>query len=426
MAAKQNQSITVNKKQKGKQNEVYFSEDLLHTILLNLDVTSLGRFKCVSKPWNSLISSTRFIRDHSRIHQSNPTMNCYLLCKNYLHYLHERESKRNGTRLLLSPPAVTMMHYGSIFKPLPQQQNRQAIKIGSSSSFKFVFDRQLPSNCDAFQITCCCDGLICISECDRLLLWNPCMGKHKTLPLPDPDATFPAQIWDVFGLGYDSSTDDYKVVRVPSCDDSQVCRNPSVYVMTLKSNLWRKLDIEFPYAVHECGQAISTGGSLYWFALIPRMANKVVLIRFDLETEICRELPMPPNLHVQDANIINEAAKLGILEGCISSSSLNPSKSYFDIWMLKGEIWIKFMSVPTSIHKGEDYIYSLRPLFTDNGGLVMHATLFNNRLVNIFGDLLLIYHPKQDTCRKFHFPGRPDMYPSEVYLNFPSLLSLSI
>ncbi|XP_050222683.1 F-box/WD-40 repeat-containing protein 1-like [Mercurialis annua] len=214
------QSITAVKKPKGidddKEKELNFVDDLLHDILINLPVKSLVRFRSVSKTWKSLISDNRFITDHLRIHQSNTMKNLCLLSRKNLVY-----------------------NWVLTIDELEKHKKR---------------------------------------VCDRLLLWNPYTADCKTISLLDPNNTFPAEVWEAFGFGYDSSTDGYKVVRVPSWAFYRsfyraVSRNRSVYVMSLKSNLWRKLDIEFSYFVSERAQAISTSGSLYWFALIPRMAD---------------------------------------------------------------------------------------------------------------------------------------------------------
>ncbi|XP_050207302.1 F-box protein At3g08750-like [Mercurialis annua] len=204
-----------------------------------------------------------------------------------------------------------------------QEKYRQVIEIDSSLSHKLLFD-MFPSNWDPYQTTCCCDGIMCITLCDRLLLWNPNIDDCKMLSFLDPGDVFPARKWEAFGFRYVSSTDDYKIVNVPSYGPDLQSKNRNVYIMTLKSNLWRKIGIDFPYLVSEHGHAISTGENLYWFALFPQMENKSVLIRFNLNKEICTQLPMPPNMVVLPLSV--DLSSLGVLAGCIYAGSRDANR----------------------------------------------------------------------------------------------------
>ncbi|XP_050211663.1 F-box/kelch-repeat protein At3g06240-like [Mercurialis annua] len=236
-----------------------------------------------------------------------------------------------GRKTGVPTPTSTFVNYGSI-KRLMQEKNRQVIEIDSSCSHELLFD-MLPSNWDPHQITCCCDGIMCITLCNRLLLLNPNTDDCKMLPFPDPDDIFPAHKWEAFGFGYVSSTDDYKIVNVPSYRLDLQSKNHNVYIMTLKSNLWRKIGIDFPYLVTECGRAIS----------------------IDLDKEICTQLPMPPNVVVLPHSV--NLSSLGVLASGISAGNHDASNNCFDIWIFKGETWIKHLNFPASIHKGPDDCY---------------------------------------------------------------------
>ncbi|KAJ6754597.1 hypothetical protein OIU79_027247 [Salix purpurea] len=82
-----------------------------------------------------------------------------------------------------------------------------------------------------------CDGLICLQvDYEKLVLWNPSTRDHKELPKPSPYHNY-----DFFsGLGYDSSIDDYKFV-IPSCSTANGSEQIMVEVLTLRTNVWRKV-----------------------------------------------------------------------------------------------------------------------------------------------------------------------------------------
>ncbi|KAH7836169.1 hypothetical protein Vadar_033346 [Vaccinium darrowii] len=84
-----------------------------------------------------------------------------------------------------------------------------------------------------------CNGLICLLYLpDCFILWNPTIKESKELPSPP----FAPSYGDLCfkGFGYNSSIDDYKVVRAPSAN-----ANPNqlrVEVFSLKANSWTRIE----------------------------------------------------------------------------------------------------------------------------------------------------------------------------------------
>ena len=264
---------------------------------------------------------------------------------------------------------VTLVDYDSIRRvAAAASSGHQQHEMQQVSSEKLSFSSFLPSIWEPFRVTCCCDGILCIALWNCLFLWNPYTNDYKRLPFPNPDPQFdpvyPLKEWEAFGIGYDSSIDDYKLVRVPS-HGSYGANDSILYVVTLKSNLWRKIDMNFPYVVNEGEQAIPADGHSYWRAESPQTSNKV-LIGFDLAKETFSEVTMPPNT--------DNVQELGVLGGFISLAIYNKCNDYFDIWIMKEQTWIHFVSFPLSSYKGPGSIDRLRPLFfNQDGALVMHA-----------------------------------------------------
>nr|XP_016446573.1 PREDICTED: uncharacterized protein LOC107771665 [Nicotiana tabacum] len=111
----------------------------------------------------------------------------------------------------------------------------------SLSSFQLVKDVQkldCPSNCrpSRCRIYCCRDGLSLIGVCSYpnkhlvLLLWNPSTRESEVLHCPE----FPSEEFSTFGLGYDSTIDDYKILKIDLKAPGEI--------LALKSGFWRKID----------------------------------------------------------------------------------------------------------------------------------------------------------------------------------------
>ncbi|XP_068304342.1 F-box protein CPR1-like [Pyrus communis] len=81
-----------------------------------------------------------------------------------------------------------------------------------------------------------CNGLICLNvHCNIIIIWNPCTRQSKVLPKP----LYSGFGSLFYGLGYDPTTDDYKVVQGSSkttCGSKEVV----IQVFSLKSDSWRK------------------------------------------------------------------------------------------------------------------------------------------------------------------------------------------
>ncbi|KVI00591.1 F-box domain, cyclin-like protein [Cynara cardunculus var. scolymus] len=138
---------------------------LIVEILSRLPSKSLLRFRSVCKSWLSLISSTEF--------------------------RHNKE--------------VYTVH-------LDDQQ----FTLDAEAPIKFPFKIVGP-DIYCYTIIGCCNGVVCLcndNTTEEVILWNPSVRRNITL-VP---SIFPNNYWYklilVLGFGYDTMSDDYKVVRV--------------------------------------------------------------------------------------------------------------------------------------------------------------------------------------------------------------------
>ncbi|XP_076933798.1 F-box protein CPR1-like [Bidens hawaiensis] len=140
--------------------------DAVEQILVRLDAEDLIRCKIVCKSWRSLISSPSFGKHHlNHSHKS------------------DRDNRQLGHR-----------------------------RIGSLATLDE--DEEYFSRNKSFIIGSC-NGLVCLSTMDlELVVTNPLTRELKRLPTPPygPHDCFRYGSLALWGFGYDSSANDYKVV----------------------------------------------------------------------------------------------------------------------------------------------------------------------------------------------------------------------
>ncbi|OMO81093.1 hypothetical protein COLO4_23769 [Corchorus olitorius] len=230
-------------------------EELMMDILTRLPVKSLVRFECIHKSWNSLIKSFDFVITHSQ----NP--------KNRTH--------------------------GSIFVAYyDHDSGNMFFRSLAPNSFDVRADLVIPSIIkQQYMIRSSCNGLLCLCNYDpcRILLYNPCLNQYKILPTSN---LYHMTLSELFGFGYDSTNNDYKVVReLLSWDWEQVPRRITE-VYSLRRNSWRKLGSNIiPDDIRLCGGIgfVSDSlfnGAIHRLAYYSRNNNRAgMIVSFD----VCNE-----------------------------------------------------------------------------------------------------------------------------------------
>ncbi|CAA0835970.1 F-box protein [Striga hermonthica] len=103
-------------------------------------------------------------------------------------------------------------------------------------------------------------------------LWNPTTNELKILP-PSPatlDPRYKKRIYNNFGFGYDSTSDDYKVIIFLQRSDHDLKKRCSLAVAelySLKTNSWKRVSF-CPYTFHPSADAfvkIHVNGTYYWY-----------------------------------------------------------------------------------------------------------------------------------------------------------------
>ncbi|XP_047261531.1 F-box protein CPR1-like, partial [Capsicum annuum] len=171
---------------------------------------------------------------------------------------------------------------------------------------------------------CCYNGLALIKLRDYpqytraiLLLWNRSTRESIVLPCTE----FSLSKDYSCGLGYDSTSDDYKILKI---DDTAHCE-----ILALKSGSWRKID-KRPAGV------------------FPVLSEKA-LISFSISNEMYGEIPLPEGMSsVFNKNCINGVSALGGML-CVYSTHIRRGIHTFKLWILKDydvmESWNRLFTI---------------------------------------------------------------------------------
>nr|XP_023910074.1 F-box/kelch-repeat protein At3g23880-like isoform X1 [Quercus suber] len=237
----------------------YLPEEVVLQILCRVPVKSLIRFRCVSKSWNSLITTSAFIDSHLTQSLSLPS---------------------NSNKLIVSRGDFkTKVEY---YEFIHDDNN------DSDSSFHQFQNVEFPLSFSYFKLIGSVNGLFCLCEKEQIILWNPCIRKFITLPKTNSVSAV------INGFGFDARTNDYKVVSIATKP------RRLVEVYSLKEGAWRKTsagDSLSPGTMFLCyNGAAFINGAVHFQATI-RITKKLkvcpFILSFDFGDEVFRTISLP-------------------------------------------------------------------------------------------------------------------------------------
>ncbi|GMH08369.1 hypothetical protein Nepgr_010209 [Nepenthes gracilis] len=254
---------------------------------------------------------------------------------------------------------------------------------------------------------------------DTMVLWNPTTKKYRVLPPPLLASAEKGSVQ--VGFGFDSSIDDYKVVRAVSMEidliddededeyDAQKDDVMKVEVLTLKSGCWRFVE-SFPYCNHfnEMGKLVNA--SVHWMATESCYLDSTkdlpfLILGFGLTEEKIWVVPQPE----LDAN--RPIFDLGVLGECLCMGRDNESN--LQVWVMKeygvSTSWTKLLSV-----QSPGSFIPMTPLcYVSDDEILMNAD----------ADGLVVYNLHKQTWRKFCTIGAKLLGQFEVANYAESLVS---
>ncbi|XP_019098413.1 PREDICTED: F-box protein At3g22700-like, partial [Camelina sativa] len=228
--------------------------DLLEEILSRIHATTLKSIRSTCKLWNSLLEDESFTKKHFRKAEKQSLV---LLLKDY------RFCSMN-----VAPPTIEF----------------KAPLVLNDSYFNL-------KQVDILEVSHCDGLLLCTTKDDRLVVWNPCLGKtwwiqHKT-----------GMRYCKLALGYvnNKSYHSYKILRF--LEDRYVLKGAKVErseIYEFSSGLWRILDEDVNDL--DCliiSISVSLKGNSYWLAMDYKDSH-ILLLSFDFTTERFRRMCLSP------------------------------------------------------------------------------------------------------------------------------------
>ncbi|KAF5201765.1 F-box family protein [Thalictrum thalictroides] len=256
-----------------------------------------------------------------------------------------------------------------------------------------------------------CNGLVCLSnDKSYVLVWNPSTREYAFVsPGYCGDGTKNNEhSTAVMGFGYDSVTEDYKLVKIEYFYDAYGFGSMTefdrceVRVYTLGTNSWRLIDDtpSPPCYIGNLTRVAHVNGVLYWVGLrgIGIELSKSI-ISFNLRTEKFGEVSWP---EFEDHSYRDLG--LGVLQGCLCVFSYHLER--VDIWVTKDydmeESWS--WTRQFSIARSTKY---LEPLVLQKNGEILLQMGFRS---------LLVYDPLNETVQVPHVRGIPDRFRTSTYV----------
>ncbi|PON58784.1 F-box domain containing protein [Trema orientale] len=351
-----------------------FPNDVIEEILSRLDAQSVMRCKCVCKSWLSLITHPSFKHRHLKNQVPGALLRADDLDCAFSFHVND-----NGNHRLWSHPCP------NDYMDCPIVDEKQNLRM-------IVF--------------ACENGVICLSYRNVVYLWNPAIRKMKKLPsLPSP-----CPMRHLYGLGYHTLTDDFKVVGIPPMKtggvgfdyDNNFKRGNLVGVYSLRGpSSWKTLEMpDLFFSDPNCANHQSIfcsfvlNGSIHWLVYYGREIEETVLeslgiVAFDMSTEVFKLINSPPSLGGLEAYT---AKRMFDLSGCLSLLTFK-RPGLIDMWVMKeygvSDSWTKHFSFnlsKSSVPSPTDDDFMLYPL-----GLGRYS---NGDLLLYGGDVFYLYNSK--------------------------------
>ncbi|KAF3639825.1 F-box protein CPR1-like [Capsicum chacoense] len=145
-----------------------------------------------------------------------------------------------------------------------------------------------------------CDGLNCAKIYGgftdaRVSLLNPSTGESKTFPSSPfelPKSVQNSPVYVTFGIGYNSTCDDYTIVRMAHEFGGHYRYEMKLY--SLKNNSWRKIQ-DLPHPIFHAGSVCCfLNGAFHWFSYHTSYQDGLcVVVLLDISEEKYGEIQIP-------------------------------------------------------------------------------------------------------------------------------------
>ncbi|KNA21367.1 hypothetical protein SOVF_043850 [Spinacia oleracea] len=331
-----------------------FPTEIIAEILSRTPVKSLLRFKCVCKSWNSLIKCPNFIKLH---------LNQTLIS--------------NSDRYLLKASLDAPFYYA---------------ELDLHPHHLSFTELDHPHEYEEIELFGTCNGVVCISDYEKIdvFVYNPLTKSHRKLPakqIPDPENDVV-----LFGFGYDSQNDDYKVLRIIQ---GYICRKrcyDGAQLYSLNKNSWKSVQgipksYYLPYAD---GHGVLVNEGLHFIVSSDELdlQQRKRIANFDLRTEKFSLIECPKHDEKSKTKWDYLEFHIRKLGGCLSVMVVYLTKRYAhvplddddrrnrvferaDLWVMREhgnqDSWVKQFSISELVAYGSSFT-SINPLVYSKDG----------------------------------------------------------
>ena len=358
-------------------------------ILHRLPVKSLIQFRCVSKSWNSLITSSVFINSHLARSLSLPSNSNNLIVRHCVDRPYVEHYK------LIEDNSDSFDQIQSIEFPLTSRRIDHFVLIGSAN------------------------GLFSLHEHERFILWNPSIRKFITLPKPCITVKTHGKVTCRLAFGFDPRTNDYKVVRIAfpkRTDMSEEAKPPLIEIYSLNEGSWRIISAPFPQGIGFSDwsrPAASLNGAVHFAVYAEYKPSCQLVLSFDLGDEVFRLISLPNGAFGwSNVHTLVIGGSLSLLCYDTHKNTVNKCCS---IWVMKEygvvDSWTKQFTI--NLNGGK----IIRVLgLQGNGNILVEAK-------EPFGWELSSYDPKSEQVKNLGICGRPYYFCVDNYMENLVLLN---
>ncbi|QHN80206.1 hypothetical protein HN51_057311 [Arachis hypogaea] len=293
-------------------------DELIAEILLRIPARSLVRLRnSVCSSFRTLISSSQFAKDHLR---RSMAVDPALTHPRIAYYSYR-----------LSYPAIGVFSIRSVFENRPHEPTKVVAYEGRRHL------RMIGS----------CNGLLCLHDEERAMLWNPCTG-FTSQPLEIGGIFF------VCGFGYDHVNDKYKLFLNFLVEEKK-SGGPVTRIFTFGPKCtWRTIQ-DFPHRLCDPGKKailsnlvglfVSGTGTLNWLLCSSR-TSFVAVLSLDLVKETYSQISLPSR---DSDDALRVFPQLATLRGCLAVC-YETKKTHWTLWIMMEygvpESWTKLAIIP--------------------------------------------------------------------------------
>lgn len=366
--------------------------EIILDILSRLQVTSIVRFRLVSRAWRELAQDPLLPETQlARTARSEPFLvfHCDFPIQNHLFFAELSAHRSTGASLKRFHPPF---------------RNSMA----------------------EFEVVGSCNGIFCLADSlykDSVYLYNPFTGEHRMLPQPKQYPNHEA----AFGFGIDPNTGEYKVVKVVYYTKSTSVaprtrrigyQLSDVQVLTVGSGYWKSLG-KAPFQIARRPSEALLGGRLHWATRPRRYRPARPLVSFDLSEERFGEVPIPETGPLNWCNY-----QLTVLGGSLSAV-VYCYHGKIEIWVMKvyGErdSWAKEFHIGAHVPKGLRQQSPNLPtkICRSLNGRVRAVCMLEESgeiLLEYRGRALVAYDPKKGKFRDVLLKGTPKWFQTFIHL----------